>query len=153
MPNAYVIDAKEEHIEHIAQHMRSADVLEVEASGVWSPEQALYNGLISSSKVWTALIGDEPILMFGVVPVSVLGGVGSPWLLGTDRVLDIKRQFIKECRHYVDEMLKLYPKLTNYTDCRNTVSHRWLAWLGFELEDAFPIGMNNEPFYRFSKKA
>jgi len=25
--------------------------------------------------------------------------------------------------------------------------------LGFELEDAFPIGMNNEPFYRFSKKA
>ncbi|WP_455153310.1 hypothetical protein [Bradyrhizobium cenepequi] len=46
-------------------------------------------------------------------------------------------------RHSVswrDQLLERYPILRNFVDDRNTVSIRWLRWLGFKLHDPVVIG-------------
>jgi hypothetical protein len=144
-----VVDAKAEHVWHIAAHMREADRMEVEATGKDNPFDAVNLSYKMSRKAWTAIVDDEPIMMFGVSPISELSGLGSPWLLGTDGVLKVKRQFIRECRGCLEDMISLYPRLINSVDVRNEVSIRWLHWLGFEFYEPISIGANGELFYPF----
>ena len=146
----YVIPAAEEHIEVIAHNMRAPDVREVRAVG-HEPLDALRMSHHTSSLSWTAVIGGAPSIMFGVSPVCALTGLGGPWMLGTDGIYQVRRQFIRECRGYVDQMMNLYPRLVNYTDVRNEVSIRWLKWLGFTFAPAISIGVNGEMFFPFMK--
>lgn len=144
-----VIAATPEHAAFIADNMRDDDRQEIWASNQHTPIEALEKAMIRSTKLWTATVDDVPCLMFGVAPASVLGGLGVPWLLGTEDIHKVKRQFIRECRSYVGEMLNSYPKLVNMVDVRNEVSIRWLIWLGFELSPALPLGMEGELFHPF----
>jgi len=146
---AKVVDAKATHVFHIANNMREADRLEIAAMGRSDPLRAVNTSLKMSKKAWTAILDDEPILMFGVAPISELTGLGSPWLLSTDGITKVKRQFIRECRFYVDELLDCYPRLANKVDCRNEVSIRWLKWLGFKFCKPASLGVNGEMFYPF----
>lgn len=151
MAKAKIIKATERHVAAVAENMRDEDRMELMACGHKSPHKALTDSLQVSSLAWTAIVGDEPVAMFGVAPVSALGGIGSPWMLGTDGILDISLpQFVRECRSYLSTMLRLYPHLTNHVDCRNKVSLRWLKWLGFKFDTAINFGVNGERFYPFS---
>jgi hypothetical protein len=105
-----------------------------------------------STHTYTVFLGDKPILMFGVAPMSILNGVGSPWLVGTDDMHGIRRQFVRECRPYVVQMLAIYGELRNFVDVRNEVSIRWLQWLGFKMEPAVRYGINGERFYPFVRR-
>lgn len=142
------VEATREHAIFIAANMRGHDLLELEASGR-DPFDAMLKGWKTSTKCWTGLVDGVPAIMFGVAPISALTGHGSPWLLGTPDALKIKRNFLLNSVGYVKEMLRLYPQLTNYVDCRNRQSVRWLKWLGFQLLDPVPIGVNGEMFHPF----
>lgn len=148
-----IIPADVAHLLPIAKGMREADRIEIDASGGLEPYQALKEGLDSSSRCWTALVNGKPCVMFGVVPFSVLGGVGSPWLLGTDDATLVKKQFLLQGRKLIPEMLRLYPTLINLVDARNSMSIRWLKWLGFDVKDPIPYGQNSELFHPFEMRA
>src|SRR5690606_24451530 len=78
-----VVPAEFDHVLAIGGALREADRAEVWASGRYLPVEAVLQGYRASTHVWTGLIGDEPICMFGVAPVSLLGAAGRPWMLGT----------------------------------------------------------------------
>ena len=145
-----VIPSSLDHVLIISQNMREDDLIELEALGHNDPYIALNKSFDLTKRPWTATLEGEPIFMFGVVPISELTGLGSPWLLGTEGITKAKRQFIKECRIYMSMMLEEYPRLSNCVDCRNEVSIRWLKWLGFEFKEAVRIGVNGEWFYPFN---
>jgi hypothetical protein len=133
--------------------MRQADRAEVAAEGGRGSYAALRDSLASSVVAWTGLVNHEPVCMFGVSPVDILGGVGSPWLLGTDEIKKHAVTFLKLNRLYIPKMLDLFPLLVNYVDVRNAVSIRWLRWLGFAVDDkAVPYGIWGMPFYRFEMR-
>ena len=91
--------------------------------------------------------------MFGVAPRDILGGVGSPWLLGTGDVERHAITFLRLNRQYVLRMLDIFPHLVNFVDARHTVAIRWLKWLGFKFAPGpVPYGMRGMPFYRFEMK-
>lgn len=95
----------------------------------------------------------RPVCMFGVTPIDILGGVGSPWLLGTDEVKKYANTFLRLNKSYVAKMLELFPYLQNYVDTRNEISIRWLKWLGFKFgPEPIPYGIWNLPFFRFSMR-
>ena len=71
-------------------------------------------------------------MMYGVCP-TLYHKVGSPFLLGTDRFLEVKFPFARQCKSRVEEMQKQYPILWNFIDSRNTVHLRWIKWCGFKL--------------------
>lgn len=148
---AEVIPASIEHIAPIAENMREADAIEVWLSARLTPYQAMKSGFEQSVKAWTIMQDDTPIGMFGVSSVSVLGDTGVPWLLGTDQMLTIKRQFIRESARYLGEVLNLYPRLENYVHADNSASLKWLKWLDFNLSGPFSVGPEMADFYKFER--
>lgn len=135
--------------------MREADRQEVIAMhGPVTMEDAVARAVLLSDLCWTWAAPDhEPIAIFGVAPVSLLEGVGAPWLLGTPRVLDYPGVLVREGRSYVQRMLAAHPHLENFVDARNVRSVRWLERLGFKLHPAMPMGAAGLPFHRFEMSA
>lgn len=88
--------------------------------------------------------------MFGVVPVSAITGDGLVWLIGTDDIEAHTRAFLMASRAEVALLLEAYSRLFNLIDADNTVSIRWLKWLGFSFFPAIPL--NGWPFLPFEVK-
>jgi len=134
----------------IAAAMRVRDVEEVKAAGGHSPLVALHLSLQSATYAWTAVDQDGPFAMFGVSPL--VSSVGSPWMLGTDRIGLYTKQLLRITAHYVSAMNDRYPVLLNYVDARHTDSLRWLKWSGFQFTGVdLHYGVERRPFIRFSK--
>lgn len=142
-----VVRAAPAHIRSIARRMRVADRDEIAAASGKSPVQALTYSLRKSSLAYTALIDGRPEVMFGVGDLNILAGVGAPWLLGTDEVERHYVAFLRGSVEWRDQLLRRYSILRNFVDDRNTVSIRWLEWLGFRLLD--PVDMGGHQFRLF----
>lgn len=146
-----VVPATVEHAQFIADRMRQADIDECWASARLTPFDALTLGMSSTRACWTGIWRREPFCMFGVVRAKFDRNIGVPWLLATDRLNNCSREFLRRNSEYVQAMRHQFTLLVNMVDDRNTVSKRWLTWLGFEIEDiAVPYGPDNLPFRRFS---
>jgi hypothetical protein len=145
--------ATESHVEALAADPRPADVVELWAQARETPASAMRRGMASGVFAFTGLVDDEPILMFGVTPASLLGGVGCPWMVGSGRLERNARVFVPACRGVVAEMNRMFPVLRNFVDERNTLAVRWLDWLGFAILPAVPFGPDRLPFHPFEKRA
>lgn len=142
-----------EDIEHIANNLRPSDRQELFA--MRGEDADLYEILISAVRRSTWCVcafaeDGEPVAVFGLAPVSMIGGIGSPWLLGTDRVREFSGALIRYGHKYITAMTAQYPELINYVDARNTASIRWLKRLGFTIHEAAPIGHQGLPFHKFT---
>ena len=142
-----IVPARPGHIREIAGRMRRADREEVFAASGRSPISALSFSYRHSSEVWTALFDGRPEVMWGVGDISILTGIGAPWLLGTDAVERNFRGFLRISRDWPAQLLGRYRLLRNLVDARNTISIRWLEWLGFRLFE--PVEINGHPFHLF----
>lgn len=129
--------------------MKPDDVNEVYAALGLSPVAGLVFSLAHSETALTARLGGEPFLMCGICRN---GEDGMPWLLGSDRIHEVGRRFLRETRAGVMEMKRRYRTLYNYVDARHEVSIRWLGWLGFEIQEAAPYGFEGRPFHRFEMR-
>ena len=149
MIDAQIVPATQAHIEEIIPRVRQADIDEFLATNGWSPRRVLEYGFNASTFCCAGMINGRVVTIFGVAPGSMIGGVGIPWLVGTDDLEKYQRTFLRRCRHVVGVMLEVYPRLENYVDSRNHVAKAWLHWLGFRLDDAAPFGLHNMPFHHF----
>ncbi len=149
--NRFIVPAHIDHVDYIARNMSDADRAEVAASVGISPREALVQSLEASVLAWTGMVGDSrPVCMYGVSPIDILGGVGSPWLLGTGDLPRHAKTFLKFNREYIPKMLEVFPVLVNWVDARHVAAIRWLNRLGFQF-DVEPVayGPWGMPFYRF----
>jgi len=137
----------------LALVLRQADREEVEALTGRDAREALVESVVRSAAAWAGLANGELVCLFGVVPVSLVGVTGIPWLLGSDAVTRYGRPFLRRNRAYLREMLREFPVLRNVVDARNTVSIRWLEWLGFTLGTPQPMGVCGLPFIPFAMSA
>jgi hypothetical protein len=132
----------------IVANARRADVEEMEACGT-TVRDAIENGLRRSDWTLTGLLEDEPVCMFGVAPVSILGGKGAPWMLAAEGLERAQVPFLRACRPVIAEMRLTYPFLLNVVSADNTLAIRWLQWLGFKFDHA-PIEVRGHTFLLFS---
>lgn len=142
-------DALFEDCCHVAAHLRAADAAEVSES---NPSSTPFNTVLDSWQVsdWcrVALLDGEPAVLWGVRQIDEQ--TGAPWLLATDRLQEVRREFVRQSREEVSKMLASYPRLYNFVHITNTLSQQWLQWLGFDLYDK-PAGRNNN-FYLFTSR-
>ena len=131
-------------------NMRRADREEVEALSGRDPRAVLVESVEHSTYAWAGLADDKLVCLFGVAPASLVGVTGIPWLLGSDAICTYSRPFLRRNKLFVTEMLKEYPILRNVVDARNTVSIRWLRWLGFTMGEPAPMGARGLPFIPFA---
>lgn len=139
-------------VEHVAAHMREMDVKEVRALGD-TPLQGLQRSVKGSIQVYTALVDGEPAAIIGTAPLAVIGGVGSPWMLGTDKVRLRRRAVMRLSRAYIHGMRQMFPTLLNYVHVDNKASVQWLESLGFEILPPVPYGRNGEMFHPFKMQS
>lgn len=133
--------------------MRVADRREIEAVNDATPLEALRISLARSTEVWAGMVDTEVACIFGVGPLSLLGGEGCPWLLGADLVERHAFAFARRNRAMVARWLQTYRVLRNVVDARNARAIRWLGWLGFVLQPPVPYGVARLPFHPFERRA
>lgn len=139
-------------VELLAENMRECDVAEVQACG-HAPLEAVRASVAHSLLCWSAFADGELACIIGCAPISIVSGIGSPWMLGTP-VLDAQsRVLVRLTPRYIAEMLKAFPHLVNHVHAHNTTSKRWLRRIGFTLGEAAPFGTLGEPFHRFEMRA
>ncbi len=138
----------------VAARLRYGDLDELTALyGNTMPPAAL----LAASRVCSSMCrvggleGGKPLVIYGVAPMHGVEGVGVPWMLSTSEVerRDVARLALRHCAAAVEEMNAAYPLLVNYVDDRNTLSKRWLKWLGFKFVRRGNRGVEQRPFIEF----
>jgi hypothetical protein len=136
--------------EAIHYRLRPADRAEVVAASGPDVRGTIFDAIMQSKNPGAAMMKRKIVAVFGVVPVGTLSsGMASPWLLGAPELETIPREFTEAARAYITAARAWYPRLVNFVDDRNTVSKRWLARIGFTLDEPQPFGVERLPFRRF----
>lgn len=148
-----IVPATDMHVAELAPRMRAADVREIEAALGVAPLAALAMSLRRSTEAWAGTVDGAVACVFGVGPLSLLGGEGCPWLLGSELVERSAFAFARRNRAMVARWLATYPVLRNHVDARNIKAIRWLGWLGFEVKPPVPYGVSRLPFHPFERSA
>lgn len=138
--------------QHLAENMRACDVAELRACGQ-EPFEAVRRSVANSLLCWSAFADGELGCIIGCAPISIVSGIGSPWMLGTPVLDQHSRVLVRMTPRYIAEMLKAFPHLVNYVHAENTTSKRWLRRVGFTLQEAAPYGALGEAFHRFDMRA
>lgn len=140
--------------EHLAANLRDADRAEVEAATGRDDMLAVIKASADASLYcWSAVDQDGRLVaMLGVVPADLLGGLGVPWMLGTDLVEQQQRALVRLSRAYIPRMRQALPKLVNFVDARNERAIRFLRHAGFYIAKAEPHGPMGMPFHPFIMK-
>jgi hypothetical protein len=135
----------------LAPVLRKEDKDEVWASGRHLPEEALIRCLRTTPNTKVGVVDGEIICMFGVSPAKDMR-IGIPWMLGSDGIKKISKEFLRRNRDALDEVSIGYSTLINYVWSKNTTHIRWLKWMGFTIEtSSMHVGHDQEIFYRFYK--
>jgi len=125
----------------ILADLRDEEVTELAALG-HSCDDCMRIGL-AYSRSHTVLLSDEPAGMFGVMHYedhNVLWGVF------TRAIERHPIAFLRASREWIGA---LPVDVVNYVDARNTKAVKWFEWLGFEVSDPVPYGVNGELFHAF----
>ena len=138
-----------ELLESIASDMRQADIDEVWASNHHTPLESLMIGWRMSDFSTVVMGGGEPLVVIGLVKQDILTGSGVIWMLGANRALKFRREFFRQTKPVINEMLTICPRLCNMVHGKNTTSIQWLKWLGFTIGEPVTYGPDNELFHRF----
>ncbi len=116
------------------EDLREEDMLEI-LGLMHHPRDAVIMSYATSSKCYS--VRDDLNNLYCSFGVAHINGtnIGSAWLLGTRRLPSIKKFFIKHSRERMEGLLDGFDYLTNFVMKSNTLSYRWLKWLGAEFND------------------
>lgn len=149
---AFVRISTEADCETVSANMRKADIEEIRANSNSKPIDALRLGLAYSQPCFTIVTEDlDPVAMFGVCPVRRASPkTGQIWMLGTDKMWDIRFDLVKKVSLWLDAITKSYDFVYNVIDKRNRVHIKFIKRLGFQLIREIPeYGHGRLPFIEF----
>ena len=93
--------ATKKDVAELSAKMRKADAEEMASSGL-TPFEALTKGF-EMSKGLSIIHKDELIGMFGVAKIGE--DIGSPWMLGSDKIPQIKKDLLTQALEWVIKLL------------------------------------------------
>lgn len=114
----------------VAARMRTDDVLEVAASGGYTPVAALIESVRNSSVSFVAVLNGRPEAIFGFIYDG--GEAAAVWFLATDEATKDVRLFYRESKRIANEWAKHFPKMHNKVSADATATRRWLKRIGFK---------------------
>ena len=141
-------------IHRISNNLREADLQEIAAATGEDPHAALLRSFTMSEECYSVILNDddeEPVAVFGVVQHPEIEDYGIIWMVGTDKLTDIRTTFLRKSKDWIKQLFgDKYKTIGNFVDQRNEVHVRWLQWCGFTLNRIVPhFGVEKLPFYEF----
>ncbi len=76
------------------------------------------------------MVRDVPVCMFGATPYSILGGIGTPWMVGSTGLnpFAVQKELLRLSRPALARMQQAFPSmLFNVVDQRNEAAQR-IGW-------------------------
>ncbi len=128
----------------LKDRLRPADKLELRGHDA---EEALHAGLVGSREPYTIEHEGHPIGMFGVTPATDNHLVGYVWLLGSKEISDIRWEFLRHSKTWLNRIAQPFDMVCNTVHAENTLHHRWLKYLEFRFIRHVP----DYPFLEFAK--
>lgn len=146
MSNYMITPLHRSQASEIYDNLKELDKIEVDIA--YDSKEAFLDDLSVCDWAKCVVVEERPVMMFGVAP-SEFPNVGVPWMLHSE-IEPIKKDFIKKCRYFVDQMQNNYEQLVNFVHNDNKVAQRWLRFCGFYLgKDPIEIkGHLLIPFHR-----
>lgn len=74
------------------------------------------------------------------------------WMIATDEFEKHTRTFKDGCKEVFSKMIEGHDYLYNYVHAKHKRAIKWLKWLGAEILEPKPIGLNGELFCKFEIK-
>jgi hypothetical protein len=129
----------------LSGQMRDVDQLEARLMTGLEPLEALLRQVDASvGEAWTLRDDDGAlIVIFGVVRVSMAGGVVSPWMVASNRAVGRNEVVAFAKREVLPVLLKGAKYASGYVLATNKVGIRWLRFLGFTISDGIAISGRN----------
>jgi hypothetical protein len=143
------VPARLVHCGPLAANLREMDRLECRALGR-TPKDALRSGLRCSLDALTALDENgKPGAMMGVVPVSMIEGRGTAWMLGTEEIYRHGRDLLTYGPLIVEHWLQTFRVLENIIAAENVRAIRLLRHWGFTVGESGKMhgGVEFVPFH------
>ena len=128
-----------------------SNLREREAQEIWGydnslPVEGVTKSFNKSVIKMTILHNDKPVAMFGIM---ILNDVPTLWLMPTDDLSNIGRNFVRNTSEWIQKMLVEYPTLVAYVHWANDESLKWMRFIdGKEVGRVF-MGITNSPFIKF----
>ena len=122
-------DAKDSDLTYLSNNLRKADRNEVISC---LNGEYYYDALFISyekSNICKVILGDDdlPLFIYGVNKNGLI------WALGTDKINNDKKKFVKTIKQYFIHIKKNNDILFNYIDERNAEHINFLNYLGFTI--------------------
>lgn len=138
----------------LAPKMREQDAKEVWHSHGSSPLEALVSSFVASDpeERHTIIADDGEIIgMFGCAVMIESPKIGVPWLLASDKLPKITKEFLPQSKEWIERLHNKHDLLYNHVFMENKISIRWLKWMGFKFLEAELFGTYPAMFYPFVK--
>lgn len=123
-------DADSRHARLIAASMRERDIEEVRAGWGREPFEAMREALSASYYARTLFHGFEPLLMYGLAPLTVLGGAARLWMFPSAAIDRHPFAFARASRRFAPELFRHCTLATNFIGLHDKPALRWLTWMG-----------------------
>ena len=135
----------------LAPRLRTADRNEIDALAGIDHLEALQMAADASVIPFTIVdTQDHPIAMMGCTRDVNIPWVGYIWLLGSNRIVDIRNTFLRQSRMWIPALGQPFKVLANVVDERNKTHIKWLRWIGFTFVKRHEhMGVQERPFYEF----
>lgn len=143
-----IVLATRAHAEELAPRLRPHDIEEVGALG-YTALQALNISVDDSTTAYAGLCDGQVIGMFGYTANGLLSDSAFPWLLTCRGIHKHTRWFLGICREFIGAMRERFRLLWGSVCVTNTISIRWLTWLGFTVDEAVTYPPSGKLGFRY----
>ena len=151
MPNSYVEAATEAHALELAAHLSPQSLRDLAVFGL-EPCPLCVDNVRTSICAFAGMADDRCVALFGVAP-DADRSAGQPWLLTSEDIAQHTHALARGSRQYMALLQREFTWLHGWVAERNTVSRRWLAWMGFTLASEPTLIGNGQPYYPFDWRA
>lgn len=146
-----ILRANEFDARQLAANMREDDKREVEAtSRHGDPLAAILLSMRRSQAAYSVFADGELICMGGIIPGK--GGVALGWMLSSKSIEKYWREFARQSREKMLELLAGFSVIYNYVDVRYIKAIRWLLWIGFRDGPVYAMAPDGRPAVHMSWK-
>lgn len=144
MKNLYLVPLRARHVRRIAPFLREADKAEALALDGRPAIEHLMEA-VDSPQAFAIMDGSVPCGACGYLHFNedeTDHPFTTVWMVGTPRLTEEPKTFIKESREWIKDWLKVYDSLENFVYTGNVKHIRWLHQMGatFHEEWVSPTG-------------
>lgn len=125
--------AREEDIDQVVPHLSPDELSRFHLAGL-APRDALKR--ILDVQTYTGLVSGKVACMFGIRFSENIGEYPTLWLIKTPVLVGRNVRFLRQNQRFIKWAVSQFGPLESCVSKGNTISKRWLEWLGFhEVED------------------